>query len=317
MVCRRASGTPVACTAVSPGRGICPSPKICHARPSWFLRAELLGDRDGDDPIQPQRTFDEFWHVGRQRHVALHRGQRFGRESFHQRHGVRVVAHGIPRVCVVDSDSSGRLSVYSSMQHGFGLREKLAFALDIPESRVNVVKPAYIGGGFGGKLEIGFIEPLAALLSLKTGKPVRAEQSRGEDFISSARHAIKVHVKSGIKKDGTFTARQIKSILDTGAHATHGPEVLTVHGMLGTFLAGIFASAGLGVLSGQRYADGMSMGSQIGVQLTGIVATVVYTAVPTYIILTIVNAITGMRASEEEEATGLDIVMHDERGYDI
>ncbi len=140
-----------------------------------------------------------------------------------------------PRVCVIDSDTEGRLTVHSSMQHGFGLREKLAFALDMPESKVNVVKPAYIGGGFGGKLDIGFIEGLAALMSLKTGKPVRAEHSRGEDFISTTRNPIKVHLKTGVKKDGTFTARYIKSVLDCGAHATHGSEVIMVHGLYGTF----------------------------------------------------------------------------------
>jgi len=140
-----------------------------------------------------------------------------------------------PRVCVADSDTQGRIKIISSMQHAFGLREKLAFALGIPESHVNVVKPSYIGGGFGGKLDIGFIEPIASLLSLKTGKPVRAEHTRGEDFISTTRNPIKVFLKTGVKKDGTFTARHIRSILDCGAHATHGAEVIMVHGLYGTF----------------------------------------------------------------------------------
>ena len=97
-------------------------------------------------------------------------------------------------------------------------------------------------------------------------------------------------------------------------------DVFPVHGvggMLGTFLAGIFASAGLGVFSGQGYAEGVTMGGQVMVQLTGIIATVLYTALLTFIILKIVNVVTGMRVSEEEERTGLDIVMHDERGYDM
>ncbi len=140
-----------------------------------------------------------------------------------------------PRVCVVDTETNGRVTVHSSMQHGFGLREKLAFVLGIPGSKVNVVKPSYIGGGFGGKLDIGFIEPLAALLSFKTKRPVRAEHTRGEDFISTARNAIKVRLKTGVKKDGTFTARSIKSVLDAGAHATHGAEVIMVHGIVGTY----------------------------------------------------------------------------------
>lgn len=141
-----------------------------------------------------------------------------------------------PRVCVVDSDADGRLTVYSSMQHLFGLREKLAFALGLPESMVNVVKPPYIGGGFGGKLDIGYIEPIAALLSMKTQRPVRIEQTRYEDFITTTRNPIEVYLKTGVKSDGTFTARYARSTLDCGAHATHGAEVIMVHGMFGILL---------------------------------------------------------------------------------
>jgi xanthine dehydrogenase molybdenum-binding subunit len=141
-----------------------------------------------------------------------------------------------PRVCVVESDDDGRLTVHSSMQHLFGLREKLAFVLDLPESMVRVIKPDYIGGGFGGKLDIGYIEPIAALLSLKTRRPVRIEQTRYEDFITTTRNPIEVYLKTGIKADGTFTARYARSTLDCGAHATHGAEVIMVHGMFGILL---------------------------------------------------------------------------------
>lgn len=97
-------------------------------------------------------------------------------------------------------------------------------------------------------------------------------------------------------------------------------DVFPVHGVggiTGTFLAGIFASAGLGVFSGQGYAEGMTMGSQIGVQVLGIVATLSYTAVLTWVLLKLTDAITRFRVSAEEENTGLDIVLHDERGYDL
>lgn len=140
-----------------------------------------------------------------------------------------------PRVCVAESDMQGRIRILSSMQHAFGLREKLAFALGIPESHVNVIRPAYIGGGFGGKLDMGFIEPIATLLSLKTGRPVRAEHSRAEDFTSTTRNPVTVHLRTGVKADGTFTARRIRSMLDCGAHATHGSEVIMVHGLYGTY----------------------------------------------------------------------------------
>lgn len=97
-------------------------------------------------------------------------------------------------------------------------------------------------------------------------------------------------------------------------------DVFPVHGVggiLGTFLAGIFASAGLGVFSGQGYAEGMNMSSQVTVQLIGIGATMLYTAVMTYIILKVVAQFVNLRVDREEEIEGLDIASHDERGYDF
>lgn len=140
-----------------------------------------------------------------------------------------------PRVCVVDMDRRDNVTIHVTTQHVFGTREKLAFALGIPESKVKVVKAPYIGGGFGGKLELTAMEPVAALLSKKTGRPVRIEQTRHEDFITTTRNPIKMYLKTGVKKDGTFTARYARSILDCGAHATHGSEVIMVHGAFGIF----------------------------------------------------------------------------------
>jgi len=97
-------------------------------------------------------------------------------------------------------------------------------------------------------------------------------------------------------------------------------DVFPVHGvggMLGTLLAGVFASTELGLFSGQGFAEGIdSMGQQLGVQLTGIVATVAYTAIATFVILKVVGVLTGgLRVSAEEESQGLDISSHEERGY--
>ncbi|MFQ5635159.1 MAG: xanthine dehydrogenase family protein molybdopterin-binding subunit, partial [Gammaproteobacteria bacterium] len=137
-----------------------------------------------------------------------------------------------PRVCVADWNVEGLITINSSQQHLHGLRETLAYALDIPDGKVRVIKPPYIGGGFGGKLDMGYIEPIATLLSRKAGRPVRIEQTRYEDFITTTRNPIRVHLKTGVRNDGTFTARYAKSILDTGAHATHGGEVINVHGFV-------------------------------------------------------------------------------------
>ncbi len=90
-----------------------------------------------------------------------------------------------------------------------------------------------------------------------------------------------------------------------------------VGGILGTFAAGIFASSELGIFSGQGLADGVSIGDQVMVQLCGIAAVGLYTAVATYILLKLTNLVTPLRVSEEEETEGLDITLHNESGYDI
>ncbi len=99
-------------------------------------------------------------------------------------------------------------------------------------------------------------------------------------------------------------------------------DVFPVHGVggiLGTLLAGIFSATSLGVFSGFGFAEGIaSMGEQVLVQLTGILSTFIYTAVMTYAILKIVALITnGLRVDEEQEVNGLDLVEHDESGYNL
>ena len=97
-------------------------------------------------------------------------------------------------------------------------------------------------------------------------------------------------------------------------------DVFPVHGvggMLGTLLAGVFASAALGGFSGQGYAKGMDMRTQLGVQLTGILAVAVYTAIGTAVLLKLTDLIAGLRVSGEAETAGLDQTQHNERGYDL
>lgn len=98
-------------------------------------------------------------------------------------------------------------------------------------------------------------------------------------------------------------------------------DVFPVHGVggiVGTLLAGIFVSGGLGVFSGNGLADGMTIASQLGVQVFGIVVVALFTLVVTAGLLRVVSAVTGgIRVSEEEEQIGLDIVDHDEKGYSM
>jgi Amt family ammonium transporter len=103
-------------------------------------------------------------------------------------------------------------------------------------------------------------------------------------------------------------------------HIDDSLDVFPVHGvggMLGTLLAGVFASDQLGIFSGQGYNDGMNMASQVLVQLKGILATFAYTAVITYLLLKLVDKLLTLRVDEDDEIQGLDLVEHDERGYDL
>ncbi|WP_148178874.1 ammonium transporter [Candidatus Vesicomyidisocius calyptogenae] len=99
-------------------------------------------------------------------------------------------------------------------------------------------------------------------------------------------------------------------------------DVFPVHGVggiMGTLMVGFFASKELGIFSGQGGWDheAILIYEQLQIQFIGVVATVIYTAIATYLILKIVNVITGLRVSEEEEQQGLDIISHEEKGYDL
>jgi len=97
-------------------------------------------------------------------------------------------------------------------------------------------------------------------------------------------------------------------------------DVFPVHGVggiIGTLLAGIFAASSLGIFSGQGLAEGMTISSQLGVQFVGVVSTILYTAIATYVILKIIEPITGLRVSDDEEQQGIDISSHEEKGYDL
>lgn len=111
----------------------------------------------------------------------------------------------------------------------------------------------------------------------------------------------------------TLAVKQIWKIDDSlDVFPVHG-----VGGILGTFMAGIFASNQLGIFSGQGLAEGVTIPAQLGVQITGILATGIYTAVVTYVLLKVIDVLVGLRVTEDEETMGLDLVSHNESGYDL
>ncbi|MEW6718142.1 MAG: molybdopterin cofactor-binding domain-containing protein [Chloroflexota bacterium] len=138
-------------------------------------------------------------------------------------------AHIEPHVVVTYWDEDDRLVIRTSTQVPYHVRRQLAPVLGLPIKRIRVIKPR-IGGGFGGKQEV-LIEDVAAHLTIATGRPVRYEYTREEEFIAArSRHPMHIRMKTGVKKDGTITANEMYCLTDTGANGAHA---LTVTGNTG------------------------------------------------------------------------------------
>lgn len=140
------------------------------------------------------------------------------------------MAHHVPlecRVAIVQFYADGSISVWTSDQSPYGARSLLASALRIPESKIRVIIPPYIGGGFGGKLRLTGLMCCVALAWKARYRPVKLVLTREEEFISTTtRHSSVVTLRTGIKKDGTIISRHAKIVYDTGAYADRGPTVL-------------------------------------------------------------------------------------------
>lgn len=126
-------------------------------------------------------------------------------------------------------DAYGRLNIVSSTQVPFHIRRILANALDIPKSKVRVIKPR-IGGGFGAK-QTSVSEVYPALVTWKTGKPAKIVYTREESLTaSSPRHEMEMHVRLGADKDGTIRGIDLYTLSNTGAFGEHGPTTVGLSG---------------------------------------------------------------------------------------
>ena len=132
-----------------------------------------------------------------------------------------------PHVAVASWDPAfGKLDVWLTHMGYEVKRYWLARMLDIPVSRVRVHK-TYVGGTFGGKINIFSYEILAALLSKKTLRPVKISLTREEVFIAChLSHRFYINVKTGVTKDGLIMAQQVRAINDPGAYRGSSPVVL-------------------------------------------------------------------------------------------
>ena len=131
-----------------------------------------------------------------------------------------------PHAALAFFDLSGKLNMYLSSMGIFYKRFILAKALGLSISQVRIQK-TYVGGAFGGKIDLFPYEFCAAFLSRMTGKPVRFELEREEVFTCTRqRHPTIIHIKTGVKRDGTILAQEVRFIADNGAYRGSGAIVI-------------------------------------------------------------------------------------------
>ncbi len=156
--------------------------------------------------------------------------------SYHIRED-RFVTHGQSHAplethtCVASFDPYGKLTLWTSTQVPYGVKTDLALTLGIRESDVRVILP-FVGGGFGGKTDGMFSNDFcAALLSRKSGRPVRIAYTREEEFVATRRrHPAIITFKTGVSKDGIILAREARCIMDGGAYNGFGPGTIVLSG---------------------------------------------------------------------------------------
>ena len=134
-------------------------------------------------------------------------------------------AHLETHVALAWIDAGGRLTVRTSTQVPFLTRRALSQVLSMPLDQVRVYCDR-VGGGFGGKQEM-LVEDIAALAALRTGRPVKLEFTREEQFTSATtRHPMEIAVKIGAGQDGRLTAIAVRAVSNTGAYGNHAGGVL-------------------------------------------------------------------------------------------
>jgi CO/xanthine dehydrogenase Mo-binding subunit len=122
----------------------------------------------------------------------------------------------------------GELTLWSSCQHPFLVRQEIAVLFGLPLDRVRIIVP-FLGGGFGSK-SYTKMEPLTAAIARKAGRPVRILNAVHESMITTRRHGMTARMRTAAAADGTLLGRECQAWMDTGAYADNGPRVTATAG---------------------------------------------------------------------------------------
>ena len=135
-----------------------------------------------------------------------------------------------PDAALAYLDEDGRLVVRAATQYTFSQQRAIAETMALPVDQVRLI-PTVVGGAFGGKNDPTY-QSIVALLTLKTGRPVKIVYSREESFVATTkRHPFKIRLQTGVTGDGRLTALNAEMIADTGAYASSGPSVFVRSGV--------------------------------------------------------------------------------------
>ena len=145
------------------------------------------------------------------------------------------------QAAVAQVSREGDITVWSTTQTPHPTRMILSRAFGVPHSKIRVLNPPYVGGGFGVRIGCSAkAEPIAVALAMLAKRPVKVVYTREEDFIASdTRHGGYVWAKLGVKKDGTFHALDLKGVLNAGAYCSFSCETPGVLGAM-TFRYTVF-----------------------------------------------------------------------------
>jgi len=190
------------------------------------------------DPLEAMQPEAPKVHEGVENNICCRRLFNFGdvEKGFQEADHIRedrftfeAVIHASlePHASLATCDSTGKITLWTTTQIPFLLRRDLSRLLDIPLSKIRIIKP-FIGGGFGGKAGLCGNNLCAVLLAMKSGRPVKMVYSREEEFVCTWRKIpMIIDLKTGVKRDGRLVAQYSRCIHDGGAYS--GTGILTLY----------------------------------------------------------------------------------------